>query len=71
MYKRFLRKELGETSHPRCHFTRKKGKWKPKVPYVSESAATLFIQERGLEDYEAYRCPICGKWHIGYHKRKE
>ena len=34
-------------------------------------AAKLFIEERKLENYEAYRCPICGKWHIGFHKREE
>ena len=34
-------------------------------------AAELFIEERKLENYEAYKCPICGKWHIGFHKREE
>lgn len=34
-------------------------------------AAELFIEERKLENYEAYRCPVCGKWHIGFHKEKE
>lgn len=71
MYKKFLRKEIGETKHPRCHFTKKRGRWKPKVPYNSEQAALLFIEERRLENYDAYRCPICHKWHIGYHKREE
>lgn len=72
MYKRFLsNRKLGEKKYPRCHYTKKKNKWKPKVPYVSLQAAELFIQERKLENYEAYRCPICGKWHIGYHKRRE
>ena len=71
MYKRFLNnKKVGEKKYPRCHYTRKRNRWKPKVPYVSESAAELFIQERGLKDYESYKCPVCGKWHIGYKKEE-
>lgn len=71
MYKRFLNKIIGENTYPRCHYTRKKHRWKPKVPYVSLQAAELFIEERKLENYVAYRCPVCGKWHIGFKRRKE
>jgi hypothetical protein len=71
MYKRFLRKEIRENSYPRCHFTKKRGKWKPKIPYNSKQSAILFLEERELEGYEVYKCPVCCKWHIGYHKRKE
>lgn len=71
MYKRFLRKEIRENSYPRCHFTKKKGKWKPKVSYNSKQTALLFIEERKLENYEVYKCPVCCKWHIGFYKRRE
>ena len=71
MEKRFLRKVIGRNDYPRCHYTRKKHRWKPKVPYVSLQAAKLFIEERKLENSEAYRCPICGQWHIGFHQEKE
>lgn len=70
MYKRFLNKIIGENAYPRCHYTRKKHRWKPKVPYVSLQAAELFIEERELENYVAYRCPVCGKWHIGFKEEK-
>lgn len=68
MYKRFLNKIIREDKYPRCHYTRKRNKWKPKVPYNSENIAYMFIKERHLQNYDVYRCPICGKWHIGYHK---
>ena len=72
MFRRFLYdKRIREKNYPRCHWTRKRGRWKPKFPYNSQTAAEEFIRERHLTDYEAYRCPVCHKWHIGYHKRKE
>ena len=72
MYKKFLnQRKVGEKSYPRCHYTRKKGRWKPKFPYDSKALADSFIKERDLENYESYRCPVCHKWHIGYHKREE
>lgn len=66
----FYNKKIVRRTYPRCHWTKKKGKWKPKFPYCSKSAALEFIELRKLSDYEAYKCPICHKWHIGYHKRR-
>lgn len=68
---RYFPKKPGRRNYPRCHYTKKKGRWKPKFPYDSESLANQFIKERKLKDYEAYRCPVCHKWHIGYHKREK
>lgn len=57
MYKRFLNKIIREKKYPRCHYTRKKNKWKPKFPYNSANIAYIFIKERHLINYDVYRCP--------------
>ena len=72
MEKRFLRKVITKkTSHPRSHFTKKRNKWKPKVPYDCFEDAQVFLTKNNLKNYRAYLCPICGKWHIGFIKPEE
>lgn len=56
-------------SHPREHWTRKKGAWKPKYPFPDEASATEYLISHHLKSYRAYRCPICGAWHIGFFKK--
>lgn len=54
-------------SNKRFHYTRKKGKWKPKHPFDNQEAAEGFIiKYRMIErNYVSYFCPHCCKWHIG------
>lgn len=55
-------------THPRVHWTRKHGSWKPKHPFQDEQSAKNYIIKYKMSKYEAYMCPECGKWHIGYKK---
>lgn len=72
MYKRFLNsRKIEERKYPRCHYTRKRNSWKPKVPYDTRQEADGFIRKRRLKYYESYLCPVCNKWHIGYSKEEE
>ena len=52
-------------SNKRFHYTRKKGKWKPKHPFDSQDEAERYIKKYKMKDYVAYLCPYCSKWHIG------
>lgn len=64
------KRPLKHNSHPRCHWTKKKGLWKVKKSYKTESEAQEFIDNHNLfkSNYYAYQCQICGFWHIGYKK---
>jgi hypothetical protein len=51
---------------PREHFAKKNGAWKPKRAFVSELSARLYLSTQMCADgYQAYRCTVCGKWHVG------
>lgn len=52
-------------SKMRFHYTRKKGKWKPKKEFPSQEEAQAFIAKYKMTDYVAYLCTYCGHWHIG------
>lgn len=68
MIKQFPKKLIREKKYPRCHYTKKRGKIKPKKPYDSLQAAEEFIKKHHLVNYKAYLCPYCNKWHIGFVK---
>ena len=51
---------------PREHFAKKNGAWKPKRAFASELSARLYLStQMCAEGYQAYRCTVCGKWHVG------
>lgn len=53
---------------PREHYAKKNGVWKPKRGFPDELSAHNFIASHWhLMDagYKAYRCGVCGMWHIG------
>lgn len=54
-------------SNKRFHYTKKKGKWKPKHPFDNKKDADAFIEKYKMDSrgYVSYLCPYCSKWHIG------
>lgn len=60
------RKVPYKNTHPREHWTRKKGQWKPKKDFGSIKAGLSYIKKYRRLNYDAYVCPICGGVHIGY-----
>ena len=48
MIKQFPKKLIREKKYPRCHYTKKRGKLKPKKPYNSLQAAEDFIKKHHL-----------------------
>lgn len=54
---------------PKCHWARKKGKWKIKRVYntLEEAVAEINKYPNLYKRYNAYLCPICNKYHIGYY----
>jgi len=48
------------------------GRMRAKVGYPSKEGAKMSIVENNIgSKYDAYKCSVCGKWHIGHwHKRK-
>ena len=50
MIKQFPKKLIREKKYPRCHYTKKRGKLKPKKPYNSLQAAEDFIKKH-YEDF--------------------
>lgn len=61
----FARSDTHSHSHPREHWTRKNGQWKPKVRFNSIQEALDYIKHHRMEGYTAYICPYCGAIHIG------
>ena len=55
-------------SLPNCHWNtkRKSAKRKQKRSYDTQEEAELVIKRTHLQDYIAYICPYCNKWHIGH-----
>lgn len=68
---RVPQKKPNKVSHPREHWTRKKGAWKVKKSFVSDEDARVYISHHRLGGYRYYKCPYCGGIHIGYVKDKE
>lgn len=53
---------------PRCHWTRKRNRWKPKTPYNTEDEAYESLNQSPrllAQGYTVYLCYECGRWHIG------
>ena len=51
---------------PREHYAKKNGSWKPKRAFPSELSARLYLStQMSADGYRAYRCTVCGKWHVG------
>ena len=59
------RSDCNKHLKPREHYTKKNGRSKPKKTFKSEVDAQVWIRKYGMFGYVAYRCCICGKWHIG------
>lgn len=66
MYRAPNKVPIKKTNHPRCHWTRKKGSWKPKRSFSSFEEAEAYIKKHRIVKYKAYRCKVCGAIHIGY-----
>lgn len=60
------RKVPHKNTHPREHWTRKRGQWKPKKDFVTIKAGNSYIKKYRRINYCSYVCPICGGVHIGY-----
>lgn len=65
---------MGEKTFPRCHIQKKEAQYgKPKkfLMFSMQAAELFFIEERKFREFMTYRCPVCGKWYIEFHKREE
>ena len=63
----FFQEQLLSNKHKRYHYYKKDGKWKPKLKFDTYRAAENYLKERNkLEEYLVYKCPYCGKFHIGH-----
>lgn len=53
---------------PREHWNRQHGRTrKAKQPFDSVQQAQQYLREHGItESYRAYKCSVCGKYHIGH-----
>ena len=67
----FYQKKPVKNKHKRYHYYKKDGKWKPKLKFDTYRAAENYLTTRNkLEEYNIYRCPYCGKFHIGHLGKK-
>lgn len=67
----FYQKRPVKNKHKRFHYYKKDGKWKPKLKFDTYRAAENYLTTRNkLEEYNIYRCPYCGKFHIGHLGKK-
>lgn len=65
------KKKPVKNKHKRYHYYKKDGKWKPKLKFDTYRAAENYLNTRNkLEEYNIYRCPYCGKFHIGHLGKK-
>lgn len=55
---------------PSCHWNKARGhRQKAKRPFPTQDDAESYMKQRHLEnEYCAYQCQVCGKWHIGHRK---
>lgn len=50
------------------------GRCRNKVDYGSEEEAVMAVKENEAKygcEFEAYRCPFCGRWHLTTHPWRE
>lgn len=67
----FYQKKPVKNKHKRYHYYKKDGKWKPKLKFDTYRAAENYLKERNkIDEYNIYRCPYCGKFHIGHLGKK-
>lgn len=59
------RSDCNKHIRPREHYTKKEGRWKPKKFFNSEQDAEEWIRKYKMSGYVAYKCGVCGGWHIG------
>lgn len=53
---------------PRCHWNLQHGrKVKSKKAFDTNYKAGEYLIKHHLEnEYQSYKCDVCGKWHIGH-----
>lgn len=53
---------------PRCHWNKQHGRHiRAKRQFNSLQDAVDYINNRNLQNrYDAYKCKVCKKWHIGH-----
>ena len=67
----FYQKKPVKNKHKRFHYYKKDGKWKPKLKFDTYRAAENYLTARNkIDEYNIYRCPYCGKFHIGHLGKK-
>lgn len=56
---------------PREHWNKERGRRrKAKHGFDTIRDAFAYLQKNGLQDtYRAYKCSVCGKYHIGHRKK--
>lgn len=63
----FYQKKPIKNKHKRYHYYKKDGKWKAKMKFNTYLDAENYLKTiNKLEEYNIYRCPYCGKYHIGH-----
>ena len=63
----FYHKKPIKNKHKRYHYYKKDGKWKAKMKFNTYLDAENYLKTiNKLEEYNIYRCPYCGKYHIGH-----
>jgi rubrerythrin len=67
----YHQKKPVKNKHKRFHYYKKDGKWKPKIKFETHQEAEKYLKAKHiLEEYNIYRCPYCGKFHIGHLYKK-
>ena len=63
----FYQKKPIKNKHKRYHYYKKDGKWKAKMKFNTYLDAENYLKTiNKFEEYNIYRCPYCGKYHIGH-----
>ncbi len=67
----FCQKRPVKNKHKRYHYYKKEGKWKPKLKFDTYKDAIIYLKSiNKFDEYDIYRCPYCGKYHIGHLGKK-
>ena len=67
----FYQKRPIKNKHKRYHYYKKEGKWKPKLKFDTYKDAIIYLKSiNRFDEYDIYRCPYCGKYHIGHMGKK-
>ena len=68
---KFYQKRPVKNKHKRYHYYKKEGKWKPKMKFDTYKDAIIYLKSiNKFDEYDIYRCPYCGKYHIGHLGKK-